>query len=65
MRLAIGSDHAGFDLKESLKSWLAEEGHQVEDLGCESNDRVDYPLYAQKVALGNSEATPGGGSASA
>lgn len=50
MRLAIGSDHAGFDLKESLASWLREAGHQVEDLGCHSPERVDYPLYAQKVA---------------
>lgn len=51
MRLAIGSDHAGYDLKESLKSHLQAEGHEVEDLGCHSSDRVDYPLFAQKVAL--------------
>lgn len=50
MRLAIGSDHAGFDLKETVKSWLQAEGHQVEDLGCHSPERVDYPLYAQQVA---------------
>lgn len=50
MRLAIGSDHAGYDLKEAIKTWLAEMGHQVEDLGCHSPERVDYPLYAQKVA---------------
>lgn len=51
MRLAIGSDHAGFDLKESLKAYLQEAGHQVEDLGCHSTDRVDYPHFAQQVAL--------------
>lgn len=50
MRLAIGSDHAGFDLKETIKTWLREAGHQVDDLGCHSIDRVDYPLYAHKVA---------------
>lgn len=50
MRLAIGSDHAGYDLKEALKSWLEAEGHQVADLGCHSPERADYPVFAQKVA---------------
>ncbi|HEY9856580.1 MAG TPA: ribose 5-phosphate isomerase B [Stenomitos sp.] len=51
MRLAIGSDHAGYDLKESIKAWLLEAGHQVEDLGCHSPERCDYPEFAQKVAM--------------
>ncbi len=50
MRLAIGSDHAGYDLKEAVKTWLQEAGHQVEDLGCHSPERVDYPTYAHQVA---------------
>lgn len=50
MRIAIGSDHAGFQLKEHLASWLAETGHAVYDLGTHSNDPVDYPDYAASVA---------------
>lgn len=50
MRIAVGSDHAGFELKEALKRWLAEEGHQVEDVGTHSPERTDYPIYGAKVA---------------
>ena len=50
MRIAIGSDHAGFPLKEHLASWLAESGHAVYDLGTHSSDPVDYPDYAASVA---------------
>lgn len=50
MRLAIGSDHAGFDLKEILKGWLVEQGHEVLDLGCHSTERADYPTHAMAVA---------------
>ena len=50
MRLAIGSDHAGFDLKETLKDWLSKLGHDVSDLGCFSPERTDYPLHAHAVA---------------
>ena len=50
MRIAIGSDHAGFPLKEHLASWLAETGHAVYDLGTHSSDPVDYPDYAASVA---------------
>lgn len=56
MRIAIGSDHAGYRLKELLRSWLAEQGHEVTDLGATSEDSVDYPHYgglvAQAVASG-------------
>lgn len=50
MRIALGSDHAGFSLKEHLSSWLAEAGHAVYDLGTHSTDPVDYPDYAAAVA---------------
>jgi len=49
MRVAVGSDHAGYALKEHLASWLAESGHAVYDLGTHSNDPVDYPDYAAAV----------------
>ena len=49
MRIAVGSDHAGFELKEHLASWLAESGHAVYDLGTHSTDPVDYPDYAAAV----------------
>ena len=50
MRVAIGSDHAGFFLKEALESFLEQEGVGVIDLGCDSPDPVDYPDFAQAVA---------------
>lgn len=50
MRIAIGSDHAGYFLKEALELWLEGEGIGVVDLGCDSPDPVDYPEVAEKVA---------------
>lgn len=50
MRIALGSDHAGFPLKEHLATWLAESGHAVYDLGTHSADPVDYPDYSAAVA---------------
>jgi ribose 5-phosphate isomerase B len=50
MRIAIGSDHAGFPLKQSLAAWLAETGHAVYDLGTHSADPVDYPDFSAAVA---------------
>jgi ribose 5-phosphate isomerase B len=49
VRLAIGSDHAGYRLKEDLKSYLKELGHDVEDLGTDSEEPVDYPPYCAAV----------------
>ena len=46
MRIAIGADHAGFALKEDLKDYLREQGHQVHDLGTESEQPTDYPPTA-------------------
>ena len=50
MRIALGSDHAGFRMKEHLATWLAESGHAVYDLGTHSADPVDYPDYSAAVA---------------
>jgi len=44
MRIAIGSDHAGFNLKEYIKGILAELAHEYEDFGCYDTASVDYPL---------------------
>src|SRR5258706_2614324 len=55
--IAVGSDDAGFHLKEAVKRYLEAEGHAVIDYGCESPDPVDYPdvalLVAEAVARGN------------
>ena len=49
MKIAIGSDHRGFPLKERLKPFLAEAGHEVIDAGCSSTETADYPDYAFAV----------------
>ncbi len=48
--IALGADHAGFPLKEALKSWLIERGYEVVDCGTQSAESVDYPDYAAAVA---------------
>src|ERR1051325_4043189 len=50
MKVALASDHAGYAEKERLKSVLSELGVEFEDLGTVSEDSVDYPDYARKVA---------------
>ena len=50
MTIAIGSDHAGFSLKEEVKSRLTEQGHTVTDFGTHGADSVDYPDFAHPVA---------------
>jgi len=59
MRIAIGSDHAGFQLKQTLGQWLRDNGYEVTDLGTHSEDRVDYPrfgaLVGQAVARGDAD----------
>lgn len=51
MRLAIGSDHAGFELKEKLAAYLVELGHEVADVGTASIAPVDYPDYAEVIGV--------------
>jgi ribose 5-phosphate isomerase B len=51
MRIAIASDHGGFEMKEDLKAYLKEQGHLVADLGPANTDPVDYPDFAAQVAV--------------
>jgi len=51
MRITIGSDHAGFELKKVLIRSLEAQGHQVKDVGTNSEAPVDYPDYAEAVAV--------------
>jgi ribose 5-phosphate isomerase B len=50
MKIAIGSDHAGFEYKEKIKALLAQFGHEVKDFGTHSNESVDYPVFIRPVA---------------
>lgn len=56
MKIAIGSDHAGYRYKEAIKDFLLQRGHEVRDLGTHSEAPVDYPVFirpvAEAVALG-------------
>ena len=52
MKIGLGSDHNAFALKESLKQYLIEAGHEVKDYGCYSEESVDYPDVAKNVAEG-------------
>ncbi len=57
MRIAIGCDHRGLDLKQSVIKLITDAGHSYEDFGCYTTDSVDYPDIARKVA----EAVASGG----
>jgi len=50
MKIAVGSDHAGFALKENLVEYLRKKGYDVSDFGTYSEESCDYPDYAKKVA---------------
>lgn len=50
MRIAVASDHAGFHLKEHVKATLAAEGHELVDVGTDSQGSVDYPTFAAAAA---------------
>ena len=51
MKIAIGADHAGYQLKEKLKPFFKELGWEINDLGTYSDERADYPDFAHPVAL--------------
>lgn len=50
MKIALGADHAGFTLKNQIADYLAELGHEVNDLGTGTPDRTDYPIWGARVA---------------
>lgn len=50
MRIAIGADHGGFELKEKIKAYLQQQGYAVHDCGTHSTESVDYPTFARAVA---------------
>src|SRR4029077_3161396 len=50
MKIAIGADHAGFELKNQLREALRQTGHEVCDFGTNSAESTDYPDYAERVA---------------
>ncbi len=50
MKIAIGSDHAGFEYKEKIREFLQSQGHELVDFGTNSNAPVDYPLFIRPVA---------------
>lgn len=50
MKIGIASDHAGFSHKEALRLWLTDQGHEVVDFGCFSDERTDYPTWIRPCA---------------
>jgi ribose 5-phosphate isomerase B len=50
MRIALSADHAGYVLKDELASWLVDQGHEIEDLGTNGPESVDYPEFGLKLA---------------
>lgn len=56
MKIAVGSDHAGFESKKIVLDWLEQKGYESSDMGPYNEESVDYPDYARKVA----EAVAGG-----
>ena len=58
MTIALGSDHAGFERKEALKTWLESQGYAVEDFGTHSDASVDYPDFAHPLAAAVAAGAP-------
>jgi ribose 5-phosphate isomerase B len=50
MKIAIGTDHAGYRYKEEIKRFLSSQGHEIEDFGTHSEQSVDYPLFIRPAA---------------
>lgn len=50
MKIVIGSDHAGYDLKETIKNYLIKKGYNLIDKGTNSKESVDYPIFGESVA---------------
>ena len=50
MKIAIGNDHVEVEMKQHIKKYIEEKGHEVVNCGTDSSDRTDYPVYGKKVA---------------
>ncbi len=50
MKIYLGSDHGGFILKQKINDYLIEKGHDVQDVGCKSEESCDYPFFGAEVA---------------
>lgn len=61
MKLALGSDHAGFAQKEMLRTWLAGQGYEIQDFGTYSADSMDYPDVAHPLSAAVAAGEPGQG----
>ncbi len=63
MRIYLGADHRGFELKEGLKNWLSDNGYEVEDIGCyefdPDNDYIDFALKVAEAIEGGSKGDRG------
>ncbi len=57
MKIALGTDHAGFEYKEAVKTHLLKLGHEVEDFGTHSSESVDYPEYVQPASQSVADGT--------
>ena len=57
MKIALGTDHAGYEYKEAVKTHLQSLGHEVQDFGTFSNDSVDYPDFVRPAAESVAEGT--------
>ena len=55
MKIALGCDHGGYALKEQIKTWIAQMGHETEDFGCYNLDSCDYPDFGAAAARAVSE----------
>lgn len=51
MKIAIGNDHAGYEIKQVLKEWLEEQGYDVKNYGTDSPQAVDYPDFVHPLAI--------------
>ncbi len=49
MKIALGCDHGGYELKEKVKKHLTEKGYEVTDFGCHSTESVNYPVYNNAI----------------
>lgn len=57
MKISIACDHGGYDLKEDLKAWLTEKGHELVDFGCQGHDSCDYADFAEPAARAVADGT--------